>query len=135
MKIIEDERVIVNNLEKEFNNILNKKLNGETLSKENLKRLKELVDLINDKSIEESSEPIHEWFGLTYSSYLVLPRIFLQEMDKEWQVKFVKLLKELENEFNDPYDNYLVKPRINNKFVKDITNNYRRGSVEQFRKK
>jgi len=38
---------------------------------------------------------IHSWFGLTYASYLVVPRSVLQSMPDEWQHKFVDLLDEL----------------------------------------
>jgi len=39
-------------------------------------------------------EPIHEWFELSYSSYLVIPRSVLQSLPVEWQKKFVALLGE-----------------------------------------
>ena len=39
---------------------------------------------------------IHAWFELTYANYLVLPRSVLQSMPKEWQIKFVELLDQLE---------------------------------------
>lgn len=38
---------------------------------------------------------IHEYFGLTYAKWLVLPRVILQEMPIEWQNKFAKALEEL----------------------------------------
>ena len=43
---------------------------------------------------------IHDWFELTYASYLVLPRSILQSMPLAWQVKFVELLEELEEQFD-----------------------------------
>ena len=36
--------------------------------------------------------PMHDWFGLSYSSYLVLPRVVIQSMPIAWQVQFVGLL-------------------------------------------
>lgn len=47
----------------------------------------------------ESTEPIepidiHDWFGLTYANYLVMPRTLLQSMPKEWQLRFVRMLME-----------------------------------------
>ena len=39
---------------------------------------------------------IHDWFGLTYASYLVLPRSVLQSMPDEWQERFVEMLEELD---------------------------------------
>lgn len=44
----------------------------------------------------EIKEPIHEWFELSYASYLVLPRSILQSLPVEWQEKFVNLLNEAE---------------------------------------
>lgn len=39
------------------------------------------------------AEPIHEHFGLSYASYLVLPRTLLQSMPVEWQQRFCQLLE------------------------------------------
>ena len=41
------------------------------------------------------AEPVHDWFGLSYCSYLVLPRSALQSMSAEWQRKFIKLVEEI----------------------------------------
>lgn len=40
--------------------------------------------------------PIHSYFGLSYASWLALPRLTLQEMPKNWQARFVALLEEAE---------------------------------------
>lgn len=47
----------------------------------------------------EDSEPVHMWFGLSYSAYLVLPRSALQSMPAEWQRKFLGLVEELNGAF------------------------------------
>ena len=39
-------------------------------------------------------DPIHEWFGLTYASYFVMPRVCLQSLPLEWQKRFVELMDE-----------------------------------------
>lgn len=44
-----------------------------------------------------SQGPIHSYFGLSYASWLVLPRLTLQEMPKNWQARFVALLEEAED--------------------------------------
>lgn len=44
----------------------------------------------------DKDDYIHNWFGLTYANYLVLPRSILQSMDAEWQKKMVDLLNEME---------------------------------------
>lgn len=41
-----------------------------------------------------SQDCIHSMFGLTYASYLVLPRTLLQSMPDEWQRDFVALLSQ-----------------------------------------
>lgn len=43
---------------------------------------------------------IAEWFGLSYSNFLVLHRVELEHMPLEWQHRFVRML----NEVNDAYD-------------------------------
>lgn len=43
--------------------------------------------------------PVHEWFELSYSNYLVLPRTLLQSMPVEWQQDFVACLEELDIAF------------------------------------
>ena len=45
------------------------------------------------------STPIHDWFGLSYASFLVLPRVLMESMSHEWQTKMSDLLKEYDNEF------------------------------------
>lgn len=49
---------------------------------------------------EEPEEPIHEWFGLSYSNYLVLPRSILQSMPIDWQKKFIEITDELFDKCN-----------------------------------
>jgi hypothetical protein len=41
------------------------------------------------------------WFGLSYASWLTLPRVLMHEMPDVWQKKMAKLF----NEFNDEYPN------------------------------
>ena len=43
-------------------------------------------------------EPIHRFFGLSYASYLVLPRTVLQSMPPDWQRRLVSLMHEVEAE-------------------------------------
>jgi len=40
--------------------------------------------------------PIHHFFGLSYASYLVLPRAVLQSMPVSWQLKLIQILRELD---------------------------------------
>ena len=43
---------------------------------------------------------LHLWFGLSYASFLVLPRVGMQAMPNEWQEKMAELL----NEYTDTID-------------------------------
>lgn len=57
----------------------------------------ETLDSVSPESL--NPEPIHAWFELSYSSYLVLPRTLLQSMPAEWQAKMVGLLDEAHQAF------------------------------------
>ena len=75
-------------------------------------------------------DPIHGWFGLTYASYLVVPRVVLESMPVEWQNKMVKLLNELgERREEFLLDDYTVQVRDDRgRFVHDPQRNYRHPS-------
>lgn len=45
------------------------------------------------------SDPIHDWFELSYAQYLTIPRSILQSMPIKWQRDFVKCLEDLDNHF------------------------------------
>lgn len=75
-----------------------------------------------------SQEPMWDWFGLSYSAYLVLPRVLLCGMPVEWQRRFVRLLEQAEETYDSSKinDNYTVQLKDdNNRFVKDPYRNYR----------
>lgn len=44
--------------------------------------------------------PVHTWFSLTYSNYLVLPRTLMQSMPIEWQERMVACLNEMGEAFD-----------------------------------
>ena len=81
---------------------------------------------------------IHTWFGLSYSAYLVIPRLMLESMSKEWQYKFVEFLEEAQKKLiiDDEYFNrYMVKLRDkNDKFIKDKYADYRHGKRLELKK-
>ena len=60
------------------------------------------------------SRDIHEYFGLTYASYLVLPRTLLQSMPDGWQERFVAMLEEMDAAFDHvpQADVYEVKAAV-----------------------
>jgi hypothetical protein len=86
---------------------------------------------LNDpNSHANSAEPIHNWFGLTYSNYLVLPRALLQSMPKEWQRQFVALLEaadEIVARAGVASPEYRVSAVKGNRFIKDPIPSYDRG--------
>lgn len=77
----------------------------------------------------DDQEPIHDWFELSYSSYLVLPRSVLQSMPVEWQRQFVELLRTasatLEVDDMPKYRCIAVNER--GKWVHDPFRDYERG--------
>ena len=77
-------------------------------------------------------EPIHAWFGLTYSAYLVLHRVALQEMPVEWQRRFVTLLQEMERTIDckkmpSQFDVRAKDPENKGRYFSDPYTDYRRG--------
>ena len=78
-----------------------------------------------------SDEPIHHWFGLTYATYLVIPRSVLQSAPVEWQRKLVAVLEEADEfiKIKIPLDgeyNVLVRDS-KGKFKSDFYKEYERG--------
>lgn len=58
-------------------------------------------------------------FGLSYASWLVLPRVLMHEMPDDWQARMAQLLAEVEREFpNQPDIDYSVSCSVGGKFVK-----------------
>lgn len=75
-------------------------------------------------------EPIHGWFELTYSNYLVLNRSVLQSMPVEWQERFVQCLREVREAASDLKhpDRYRVCCLSSRgKFMPDPIPHYERG--------
>lgn len=64
-------------------------------------RANELTPEERDR-IERRNGPVHGFFELSYSNYLVIPRSILQEMPIEWQERFVTYLRELREAFQGP---------------------------------
>lgn len=76
---------------------------------------------------------ISEWFSLSYSSYLVLPRVFLESMPENFQERFVALLQELEEslEIDENYTGqYKVQYWKDKRFAVDPYRAYRHTSVK-----
>lgn len=77
------------------------------------------------------NEPIHNFFGLSYSNYLVLPRSVLQSMPIKWQEDFVKLIEQIPETIDEDFEpegGYTVLTLDKNKkFISNPYSNYERG--------
>jgi hypothetical protein len=71
--------------------------------------------------------PVWDYFGLTYSSYLVLPRRMLCSLPRSWQARFVALLEEAEAMLPEEAQggDYMVRRRERGRFVSDPNIPYR----------
>lgn len=86
------------------------------------------TDDIDNSDVVSTHGPIHEFFELTYASYLVLPRSILQSAPVEWQQRFVGVLNELETMFDMPSDRYAVSIREHDgRLARDPLAAYERG--------
>jgi len=55
------------------------------------------------KDFPTREEDLSLWFGLSYASFLTLPRVLMEAMPEEWQRKIAVLLNEYNNTFpNQP---------------------------------
>jgi hypothetical protein len=88
----------------------------------------------DEESCGEEEEPVHAWFGLSYSSYLVLPRSILQSAPHWWQRAFVWLLGMLAEMFDQPKNEYWVRAKEGGRFVADPLADYERGRRQVPRK-
>ena len=71
-------------------------------------------------------QDVHDSFGLTYASYLAVPRSLLQEMPAEWQHEFTRLM----DAFNDAFPGHDAEYAVflrgeRSRFERDPLRNYR----------
>lgn len=60
-----------------------------------------------------------QWFGLSYSSWLVMPRVLLHAMPDDWQGQLAKLLEQWEDAFNtDDFPEPSVSARAGGRLTK-----------------
>ena len=80
------------------------------------------------------------WFGLSYASFLVLPRVMMEAMPMIWQSKMAALLNEYDEAFpNQPDIGARIQITQDGKLIKtpDWLINYRRPDyrmIDQLRK-
>jgi hypothetical protein len=65
-----------------------------------------ITDTLSPKKPDKSNGPstvgheaLHDWFGLSYASWLTLPRSLMYVMPDDWQQRMAQLL----NEFNESF--------------------------------
>lgn len=87
----------------------------------------------------EICDHVHQYFGLSYAQYLVLPRTVLQSLPKELQLKFITLMEEIDETIdwmpeNGTYRVQLMTTKENSKFetvwdkvIPDPNADYQRG--------
>jgi hypothetical protein len=54
--------------------------------------------MTNDE-LHTKSSGMQDWFGLSYASWMTIPRVLMEAMPVEWQDKMAKLLEEYEDAF------------------------------------
>jgi len=79
--------------------LLHRRLTEEMGEDEANRLWESAADALIDEKIERSDGPVHSFFGLTYSSYQVVPRVLAQSMPHEWQARFVTLMEEMQTAF------------------------------------
>lgn len=76
----------------------------------------------------EGYQRLWGWFGLSYASFLTLPRVLMHAMPDEWQKKMAALLEEYDDTFDyDSLPNTTVRCTRDGKLVEmpEIIKNYR----------
>lgn len=77
-----------------------------------------MVSEIVNKIKQTGHDLLWNWFGLSYASWLSLPRVLMHEMPDEWQRKMAELLEEWDETWDgDSLPSPIVNARKNNKFT------------------
>lgn len=75
-------------------------------------------------------DPVHLWFGLSYSAYFCMPRSALEALPHDWQKRFVALMKEAEETGLETPEYACQRRDKGGKFIKDRWANYRRPDIQ-----
>lgn len=54
------------------------------------------ASLVGEREAAEYAQPVHDWFELSYAQYLTIPRSVMEAMPKDWQVRMVECLEQLD---------------------------------------
>lgn len=79
---------------------------------------------------------LHTWFGLSYSAFLVMPRVAMMQMPKEWQEQMSELLHQYDETINTGafgvHSCFATVKNADNKFMKMLEElvNYRHPQPE-----
>tara|TARA_Y100001951_G_scaffold104787_1_gene117844 strand:- start:50605 stop:50793 length:189 start_codon:yes stop_codon:yes gene_type:complete len=53
--------------------------------------------------MKEGKQELWNWFGLSYASFLTIPRVLMHQMSDEWQSEMCRLLQEYDETFPNVY--------------------------------
>lgn len=69
---------------------------------------------------ESGYDKLWGWFGLSYASWLTLPRCVMHAMPDEWQARMAQLLNELDDAFDYGEEGFetSVSAKRNGKFIR-----------------
>lgn len=79
---------------------------------------------------------LHTWFGLSYAAFVVMPRVAMMQLPKEWQEKMSELLHQYDETVNTAafgvHSCFVTVKDESNKFMKmpEQLINYRHPSKE-----
>jgi hypothetical protein len=93
------------------------------------------VDIANDP------EALEYYFGLSYASWLVMPRVFMAAMPEEWRIKMAELLHEFDDSWEWPPElgQWIVSHKVDGRFapIPEWMSQYRhpdRATIESMRR-
>lgn len=52
------------------------------------------------EKLSDERKDLHLWFGLSYAAFLVMPRVAMMQMPKEWQENMAELLNQYDETIN-----------------------------------
>jgi hypothetical protein len=85
----------------------------------------------------ETGDALADWFELSYAQFLTVPRLVLQSMPMEWQIKMAALLREMDETFDwrPKEGRYWVRLKdAGGRFSAAPLDDYRHGNIEHLRR-